>query len=248
MLTQAADNADCFIKLMTQSPIASHTFYCLRREIFIIIQLHLVSVMLLHTNQQVCWIKKKAIEATASKTEKKKKKSVEKTHNHFVFGTWISGFSFWPRFPTVLAPTFLLHNPPSLPLQKSFWSSNRWRVVCHQFLSCHTAASLCQQMAQMLLWQKAMRGKTRSECKRKTGKESTRKNLTLVSSWQHGRHTCNSFHVLRGRLLDIKTKGSLISSTQTCSSILVLSLFLFMVMSVQCSVGWPLISFHTENG
>lgn len=96
MLTQAADNADCFIKLMTQSLITSHTFYCLRREIFIIIQLHLVSVMLLHTKQQVCWIKKKGIVATESATEKKKKKSVEKTHHHFVFGTWISGSSFWP--------------------------------------------------------------------------------------------------------------------------------------------------------
>lgn len=126
----------------------------------------------------------------------------------------------------------------TFPPSKSFWSTNRWTVMCHQFLSCHTAASLCQQMAQMPLWQKAMRGKMRSECKGKTGKESRRKNLTLVSSWQHGRHTCNSFYVLHGRLLDIKTNGSLISPTQIFSSILVLSLLLLRGLW-QCNTGWP---------
>lgn len=81
----------------------------------------------------------------------------------------------------------------------------------------------------------------RSESKRKTGKESTRKNLTLVSSWQYSRHTCNSFHVLLGRLLDIKTNGSLISLMQIFSSNLVLSLFL---VTIYLSVMQDDLLFH----
>lgn len=106
----AAENADCFIKLWNSFIISPNTNHNLKSQTFIL-ELHSVSVMLLHVYEK----------GTESKRVEMEKKSwVEKTHHHFVFGTWFSGSSFWPSVsPTVLAPTLLPRIPPYLPLNLS---------------------------------------------------------------------------------------------------------------------------------
>ncbi len=133
--------------------------------------------------------KKRTVLATESKRVEKEKKSwLEKTHHHFVFGTWFFGSSFWPStcFPTVLTPTLLPHIPPSLPLNLS-------EVLITDEVWCATSSSHAIQLPVCASrWPRCCSdkksewgGKMRSERERKTRKESKMKNFTLVSSWQH---------------------------------------------------------------
>lgn len=162
-----------------------------------ILQLHSVSVMLLHVYETAPMILQNGIEATESKREEKEKKSwVEKTHHHFVFGTWFSGSSFWPSacFPTVLAPTLLPRIPPHLPLNLSvaLITDERW---CATGSSHAIQLPVCASRWPRCCSDKKQRGE-RWEVREKEKQEKGRiwKNLTLVNSWQHTSAGTHAIH------------------------------------------------------
>lgn len=68
------------------------------------------------------------------------------------------------------------------------------------------------------------------------------KNLILVSFWQHGGNTCNSFHMLLCTLLDVKINDTVVSSVQIFSVLPDLSSLSFLVI-ISSHNTWILLTY-----
>lgn len=155
--------------------------------------------MLLHANQQAAMTLYKRIVATESKrVEREKRKEKLSRENTPPLCFW--NLVLWLRFLALCSfpytPLLLPHIPPSLPLNLS-------EVLITDEGWCATGSSHAIQLPVGASgWprcchgqkKKQVRGKMRSEREGKTGKESKKKNLTLVSSWQHALGGTHAIH------------------------------------------------------